>query len=177
MRRFLLPLAFFALVIPMFIVGLSKDPTILPSTFLGKPAPQFELPQLQDLSKVVNNTTFPKQDILVNFWATWCVGCKREHDFLLQLAANNIIPVFGINWRDNRTEALGWLEQLGDPYVTSGFDGENHTGIDWGVYAAPETFLIDASGIVLYKHLGPLNARIWQQEFVPRLSRTDGATL
>lgn len=170
MKRFLLPIVFFVLVIPMFIIGLGKDPTVLPSTFIGKSAPQFELPQLHDLTQSVSNQSFPKQDILVNFWATWCVGCRQEHEFLMRLADNNIIPVYGINWRDNRAEALGWLEKLGDPYVASAFDGENHTGIDWGVYAAPETFLIDASGTVVYKLLGPLNSRIWQQEFVPRLS-------
>ena len=176
MKRFLLPLLFFALVIPMFVVALSKDPTALPSTFLGKAAPAFELPQLQDQSQTVTKDNFARQDILVNFWATWCVGCRQEHQFLLQLAANNTIPVYGINWRDQRSEALRWLATLGDPYTLSAFDGENHAGIDWGVYAAPETFLIDGSGTVVYKHLGPLNRRVWQQEFVPRLSDASGAT-
>jgi cytochrome c biogenesis protein CcmG/thiol:disulfide interchange protein DsbE len=94
---------------------------------------------------------------------------------LLQLAKNNVIPVYGINWRDNRDAAIAWLAQLGDPYIVSGFDGGNHVGIDWGVYAAPETFLVDASGTVIYKLLGPLNNTIWQREFVPRI--TEAAAL
>ena len=174
MNRFSLPIVFFVLLVVAFIIGLSRDPRKLPSTFIDKPAPQFELPQLHDLDKTVSNQSFAGQTVLVNFWATWCVGCRQEHDFLLRLAASNTIPVYGINWRDDRTAALAWLEQLDDPYVVSGFDGGNHVGIDWGVYAAPETFLIDASGTVIYKHLGPLNDGIWQKEFLPRMTATAG---
>ena len=177
MKRFLLPIGFFAVIIPLFIVGLNKDPRKLPSTFLGKSAPQFSLPGLHDPDKTVSNEMFAGKIVLVNFWATWCVGCRQEHDFLLQLKANQVIPVYGINWRDDRKAAIEWLEQLGDPYIVSGFDGGNHTGIDWGVYAAPETFLVDASGTVIYKFLGPLNTYVWQQEFVPRIAAANEATL
>ncbi len=177
MKRFLLPIGFFAILIPLFVVGLGKDPRALPSTFLGKPAPAFSLPQLRDATQLVNNQSFSGTMVLINFWATWCVGCRQEHDFLLQLQANNIIPIYGINWRDDRTKAIGWLQQLGDPYVVSGFDGGNHTGIDWGVYAAPETFLVDASGTVIYKFLGPLNSSTWQKEFVPRINAANEAAL
>lgn len=177
MARYLLPIAFFTILIPVFVVGLGKDPTVLPSTFLGKSAPEFELPLLNEPGETISNETFAGRVVLVNFWATWCVGCRQEHDFLKQLSANNVIPVYGINWRDDREKAIDWLNELGDPYVMSGFDGGNHTGIDWGVYAAPESFLIDASGIVLYKHLGPLNSYVWQKEFVPRLAAANGATM
>jgi cytochrome c biogenesis protein CcmG/thiol:disulfide interchange protein DsbE len=104
---------------------------------------------------------------LVNVWATWCGGCRQEHGFLMQLARSGAIPIYGINWRDNRPEALRWLEQLGDPYEFSAFDADGRVGIDWGVYGAPETFLVSPEGIVLHKHLGPLNAAIWQEDFVP----------
>lgn len=177
MKRFLLPIGFFVVLIPLFFVGLGKDPRVLPSTFLGKPAPQFTLPQLHDPTRQVSNASFAGQTVLVNFWATWCVGCRQEHDFLLKLTANNVIPVFGINWRDDRETAIDWLKQLGDPYVESGFDGGNHTGIDWGVYAAPESFLVDASGTVIYKFLGPLNPYVWQQEFAPRIAAANEAAL
>ena len=170
MKRFLLPIGFFAIFIPLLVAGLFKDPRALPSTFLGKAAPQFKLQQLHDPEQQVSNASFAGQTVLINFWATWCVGCRQEHGFLLQLARNNVIPIYGINWRDNRAEAIDWLEQLDDPYVVSGFDGGNHVGIDWGVYAAPETFLVDASGTVIYKLLGPLNNTIWQREFVPRIA-------
>ena len=174
MNRFALPIVFFALLVVALLIGLSRDPRKLPSTFINKPAPQFELPQLRDLEKTVSNESFAGQTVLVNFWATWCAGCRQEHDFLLRLAASNTIPIYGINWRDNRNEALAWLQQLDDPYIVSGFDGGNHVGIDWGVYAAPESFLVDAGGTVVYKHLGPINEEIWQREFVPRMSATAG---
>jgi len=175
MTRYLLPIAFFAILIPVFVIGLGKDPTELPSTFLGKSAPELELPLLHDPGQMLSNETFAGLPVLVNFWATWCVGCRQEHGFLMQLAANEVIPIYGVNWRDDRQSALDWLNELGDPYVMSGFDGGNHAGIDWGVYAAPETFLIDASGIVVYKHLGPLSPNVWQREFLPRLSTLNGA--
>jgi cytochrome c biogenesis protein CcmG, thiol:disulfide interchange protein DsbE len=175
MTRYLLPIAFFAVLIPVFVIGLGKDPTELPSTFLGKSAPELELPLLHDSVQTLSNETFAGQLVLVNFWATWCIGCRQEHGFLMQLAANDVIPIYGVNWRDDRQSALGWLNELGDPYVMSGFDGGNHAGIDWGVYAAPETFLIDASGVVVYKHLGPLSPNVWQREFLPRLSTLNGA--
>ena len=177
MSRYLLPLGFFAILIPVFIIGLSRDPTALPSTFIGKPAPQFDLPTLRDPAQTVTNASFGNEYVLVNFWATWCVGCRREHAFLMQLSDNDIIPIYGINWRDQRAAALDWLEELGDPYVVSAYDGGNHTGIDWGVYAAPETFLLDASGTVVYKLLGPLNGQIWQQEFLPRMAAASGTAL
>jgi cytochrome c biogenesis protein CcmG/thiol:disulfide interchange protein DsbE len=177
MKRFLLPIGFFAVLIPLFVVGLGKDPRALPSTFLGKPAPQFSLPALRDPSALVSNESFAGELVLINFWATWCGGCRQEHPFLLQLQADNVIPIYGINWRDNSTKAINWLEELGDPYVVSGFDGGNHVGIDWGVYAAPETFLVDASGTIIFKFLGPLSPYIWQKEFVPLIDSANEAAL
>ena len=115
--------------------------------------------------------------MLVNIWATWCVGCRQEHDFLLRLAGRGDIPIIGINWRDRRGDALTWLRQLGDPYVASGYDEDGRVGIDWGAYGAPETFLIGPDGTVLYKHVSPLTERIWQNEFVPRIDAISQAAL
>jgi len=164
------------LLVVAFVIGLGKDPTKLPSPFIGKPAPSFELPALRDESKTVSNADFNGKVVLVNFWATWCVGCRQEHEFLRKLTTNNVIPIYGINWRDNRREAINWLDTLGDPYIESAFDGENHTGIDWGVYGAPETFLIGADGIVLYKFLGPLSEAAWQRELVPLIRAANGGS-
>jgi cytochrome c biogenesis protein CcmG/thiol:disulfide interchange protein DsbE len=173
MNRYVLPIVAFGLLVVALVIGLSLDPRKLPSPFIGKPAPAFDLPALHDLTQRVNNASFAGQPVLVNFWATWCVGCRQEHDFLLRLTESGAITIYGVNWRDNRQEALRWLEQLGDPYVASGYDGGNHTGIEWGVYGAPETFLIGADGTVLYKHLGPLNERAWQRDFIPLLQGGD----
>ena len=169
MNRFLLPLVAVVVFIPILILGLNTDPRKLPSPYIGKPAPQFELPGLKDPSITVTTASLEGRMTLVNIWATWCVGCRAEHQYLMQLAQQGTIPIFGINWRDSRTQALSWLEQLGDPYVVSGFDADARVGIDWGAYGAPESFLVNPQGIVLYRFAGPLNQAIWEREFQPRI--------
>ena len=165
--RFALPIIVFVLLVVMFSIGLQNDPRELPSPFLGEQAPTFEIPALRDPDTLVGSSAYEGEMALVNVWATWCVGCRQEHDFLMQLAASDSIPIYGINWRDGRGEALSWLEQLGDPYIFSAFDEDGRVGIDGGVYGAPETFLISPDGVVLHKHLGPLNQAIWDEDFVP----------
>lgn len=169
MSRFLLPLAAFMILVPIFVIGLTKDPRELPSPFLNEPAPEFTLPSLTEPDKTVSSSDYAGQYALVNVWATWCVGCRQEHDFLMELSRSQSVPIYGINWRDGRGEALNWLQALGDPYVASGFDEDGRVGIDWGVYGAPETFLVSADGVVLHKHLGPLDAAAWERDFVPKL--------
>ena len=169
MSRFLIPLVLFALLIAVFVVGLGRDPSQLPSPLLEKPAPQFDLPSLLDPEQRVTTQDFNGEVALVNVWATWCVGCRQEHDFLLQLSKADVLPIYGLNWRDNGPEARRWLQQLGDPYVATAYDEDGRVGIDWGVYGAPETFLIAADGTVLYKQLGPLSWGLWEENFVPLL--------
>jgi cytochrome c biogenesis protein CcmG/thiol:disulfide interchange protein DsbE len=167
MLRYLTPLVVFALLILVLMNGLGKDPSRLPSPLLDKPAPQFELPSLTDPTKTVGSANYANEMAVINVWATWCVGCRQEHGFLMQLAETGSIPIYGLNWRDNRSEAQRFLQQLGDPYIDSAFDEDGRVGIDWGVYGAPETFLVGADGTVLYKQLGPLSWGLWQQNFVP----------
>ncbi|MDJ0941221.1 MAG: DsbE family thiol:disulfide interchange protein [Woeseiaceae bacterium] len=177
MSKYALPvgvLAGFIVLLYFLSVGLTRDPGELPSTYIDKQAPEFDLPSLMEEGQRVSNAVFADGPTLVNVWATWCVGCREEHPFLMQLADSNAIPIYGINWRDDRPTALRWLVQYGDPYVDSGFDGDGRVGIDWGVYGAPETFLVDSDGIVLHKHLGPLTASIWERDFVP-LIETGGS--
>jgi cytochrome c biogenesis protein CcmG/thiol:disulfide interchange protein DsbE len=169
MYRFILPFVVFVLLIVVFSFGLFNDPRKLPSPFLGEQAPTFELPSLTEPDRIVTSSDYAGKYALVNVWATWCVGCRQEHPFLLELERSGAIPIYGLNWRDNRPDALDWLKQLGDPYVFSAFDEDGRVGIDWGVYGAPETFLINADGIVLHKHLGPLTRGIWESDFVPLL--------
>ncbi|MDJ0698953.1 MAG: DsbE family thiol:disulfide interchange protein [Woeseiaceae bacterium] len=164
------PVVVFVVLLGFLMFGLTRDPNELPSPFIDKPAPDFSLPSLLEPDVTMDRSVLTKGWSLVNVWATWCVGCRQEHDFLLQLSTSGAIPVFGINWRDNGEEAIRWLQQLGDPYVMSGFDADGRVGIDWGVYGAPETFLVDGEGIVRHKHLGPLSAEIWQRDFVPLIS-------
>jgi cytochrome c biogenesis protein CcmG/thiol:disulfide interchange protein DsbE len=167
--RFLLPAVAFAVLVVFFVVGLQRDPGTLPSPFIGKPAPAFSLESLGDAAWRVGSADFTGRPWLLNVWATWCAECRVEHGALLAIARENRVPIMGLNSWDDRSLALGWLAQLGNPYVSVAFDPDGRTAIDWGVYGAPETFLIGADGRVLKKHVGALTMDIWQQEFVPLL--------
>lgn len=170
MLRYWVPAGAFVVLLGFLMFGLTRDPSELPSPYIGKPAPDFSLPSLLEPDRTVSPLDYAGEMALINVWATWCIGCRQEHDFLLGLAESGTIPIYGLNWRDNRDEAIRWLERLGDPYVASGYDGDGRVGIDWGVYGAPETFLVDANGIVLHKHLGPLNEAVWARDFAPLIS-------
>lgn len=170
MNRFVLPLIAVVIMIPILMLGLRSDPSELPSQYIGKPAPHFELPTLKDPSVTLKTSDMVGQPALLNVWATWCGGCRTEHGFLMELSRENTIPIYAVNWRDQRPEAQQWLKQLGDPYVASAFDEDGRVGIDWGVYGAPETFLLNSAGEVVYRFTGPLNRMLWEQEFVPRIA-------
>ncbi len=176
MIRFIAPLVLFGLLILVFIKGLDPERNLneLPSPFLGKDAPQFSLPRLKDPAATVTSTDYAGDIVLVNFWATWCVGCRQEHAFLMELAADGDVPIYGIDWRDRRPDALEWLNVLGDPYLATGYDEDATAGIDWGVYGAPETFLISRDGRVLHKHLGPLSRYSWEKDFLPLIAAEKG---
>ncbi len=153
----------------VFWVGLGRDPSVVPSPLIGKPAPSFELPRLDDPGQSFSNADFAGKIALINVWGTWCVGCRQEHDTLLAIAASGEVPIYGLNWKDDSTAARQWLKQLGNPYALTGVDADGRVAIDWGVYGAPETFLLDANGIVVYKHIAPLNLETWEHEFLPRI--------
>lgn len=175
MNRYLVPLVVFAVLIPVFVIGLTRDPRELPSPLIAEPAPEFTLPSLQDPERTVGSADYAGRMALVNVWATWCPGCRQEHPFLMELAEEGTIPIFGLNWRDNRPDALRWLQALGDPYMASAYDEDGRVGIDWGVYGAPETFLVDPDGIVIHKHIAPLTREVWQRDFLPRIEAAGGA--
>jgi cytochrome c biogenesis protein CcmG/thiol:disulfide interchange protein DsbE len=128
--------------------------------------PKFSLPSLQNSNHIIDNSNFDYEVFLLNVWATWCSGCLEEHPFLMQLSKTNQIPIIGLNWRDNKKDAIDWLENYGDPYNLIANDNLGRVAIDWGVYGAPESFLVDSNGIIIHKHLGPLNKKIWEQDFV-----------
>lgn len=170
MSRFILPGLLFGLLVVVFWIGLGKDPSYVPSPLIGKPAPAFRLPELGYTDRFVTQADLTGQVSLLNVWATWCAGCRQEHAALLEIARQGDVPVYGLNWKDDAEAALAWLAQLGNPYVASAFDGDGRAAIDWGVYGAPETFLIGADGTVLYKHIAPITMEIWDAEFVPRIA-------
>jgi cytochrome c biogenesis protein CcmG/thiol:disulfide interchange protein DsbE len=170
-NRFLLPLSVFALLIVVLIVGLRHAPqkNIIPSPLIGKSAPQFSLSNLLDSGSPVNAQLLRGHWSLVNVWGTWCVECRAEHEALLQIKREGQIPIIGIDWKDQDDDAQAWLQQLGNPYQVVGTDHDGRVAIDWGVYGAPESFLIDPDGRVIDKEVGPMTMQIWQQKFLPHL--------
>jgi cytochrome c biogenesis protein CcmG, thiol:disulfide interchange protein DsbE len=173
--RFLLPLlAFFALVGLLF-VGLSLDPRALPSPLVGKEAPDFDLPELRN-----PDVRFAREDMLgkpalFNVWASWCVTCRHEHPMLAELRRAGV-PVYGLNYKDTRADALRFLARYGDPYSAIGFDESGLVGIDYGVYATPESFLIDRNGMIRFKHIGMITPEIIETRILPLYRELEAET-
>ncbi len=172
MNRFLLPLGAFAVLVLVLAIGIKHAPDkgTIASPLIGKPAPQFSLPSLTDPQRVIRNADLKGRWYLFNVWGTWCGGCRLEHPVLLEVSRSHAVPLIGLDWKDEDAQALAWLQQLGNPYEQIAVDREGRTAIDWGVYGAPETFLVNAQGIVVYKFIGPLTLEAWQREILPRLS-------
>lgn len=165
MPRWLLfiPLLLFAALSFFLWKGLSIDPRELPSALLDKPFPEFQLPALQQPDKQLSKADVVGRPVLVNVWATWCPSCRQEHEQLLKIAAENSVPVIGLNYKDERTSAQVWLQQLGNPYQFNIYDEQGMLGLDLGVYGAPETYVLDAKGVIRHRHVGVLTAEVWQQ--------------
>ncbi|HVQ61935.1 MAG TPA: DsbE family thiol:disulfide interchange protein, partial [Burkholderiales bacterium] len=173
--RFAIPIAIFVALLALLGIGLKLDPREVPSPLIGKPAPHFELPELHQAAR-----TFSERDMLgkvwvLNVWASWCVSCREEHPVLLDLAASGAVPVYGLNYKDRREDGLAWLKGMGDPYKISIFDFDGRVGIDYGVYGVPETYVIDKSGIIRYKRIGPLTPEIVKEKLLPLVRELDRA--
>jgi cytochrome c biogenesis protein CcmG/thiol:disulfide interchange protein DsbE len=174
--RFVLPIIMLGALVALLIVGLNRNPGYVPSPLIGKAAPDFSLPRLGgEPGQVVGKSDLLGDVSLLNVWATWCVGCRQEHAYLVRLAQTGEVRIFGLNWKDDQQLAKQWLAQLGNPYVATAVDLDGRVAIDWGVYGAPETFLLDAEGIVLYKHIAPLTPEVWEGEFLPRIRQARAA--
>ncbi len=168
MWRYLIPLVLFVVVGAFLGRGLTLHPNEVPSALLGKQMPEFTLPTLLDADAKIGSRDVVGKIALVNVWATWCIECRHEHGFLLALAKSGM-PIYGLNLKDDRPAALGWLASLGNPYVASAFDADGTVALDWGVTAAPETFLIGRDGKVLFKFISPVTPQVWQHDFLPRI--------
>lgn len=173
--RFLIPLLLFGVIALFLGIGLKLDPRAVPSPLIGKPAPAFSLASLSDPQKMVRNEDFKGRVWLFNVWATWCVSCRAEHATLVSLSRNIGIPIVGLNWKDEAEAAKEWLRALGDPYEAVAFDPIGRTAIDWGVYGAPETYLIDKQGIVRLKHTGPVNGEVIREKILPLIKELRGS--
>jgi len=157
-----LPLLGFIVLAIFLMRGLTLDPKEMPSALLNKPFPVFSLPSLIKTTPLTEKNLHG-QKILVNVWATWCITCHVEHPFLVRLASKNI-PIYGISYKDNNSAAKEWLKEKGNPYRDIIVDADGKLGIDLGVFGAPETYFVDSSGVIRYKHVGDLNEQNWQDE-------------
>jgi cytochrome c biogenesis protein CcmG, thiol:disulfide interchange protein DsbE len=167
--RYAIPLVLFLALVVFLVIGLGRDPREVPSPLINKPAPAFRLVQLKDPSRIFSEQDMRGRVWLLNVWASWCIACREEHPMLLELGRSGAVPIYGLNYKDKREDALSWLNELGDPYVLSVSDLDGRVGIDYGVYGAPETFLIDRSGTIRLKHIGPLTPEVWQEKLQPFL--------
>jgi cytochrome c biogenesis protein CcmG, thiol:disulfide interchange protein DsbE len=167
MMRYLMPLVAFMVLAIFLFAGLSLNPRQVPSPLIDKPAPEFELNHLHEPEKVMSSKDNIGKVWLLNVWASWCVACRDEHPLLVQLANSGLVPVYGLNYKDESTVALQWLRQYGDPYAVSVVDPEGRVGIDYGVYGVPETYIIDKQGIIRHKQIGPVTVKSMEETIIP----------
>ena len=168
MNKFTLPLIAFVALVALLAVGLNLNPREVPSPLIGKPAPDFSVPQLQDA-----NTRFSPKEMqgkvwLLNVWASWCVSCREEHPIIVEYAKRGVLPpVVGLNYKDKRDDGMRWLARFGDPYLLSAFDADGRVGINYGVYGVPETYLIDKAGVIRFKQIGPITPTVMENKILP----------
>lgn len=165
MRRLLvfIPLVLFVGLGLFLWNGIGKNTETIPSPLLGKPVPAFALSSVYDENRVLTADDLKGKPALINVWATWCPTCKQEHAQLNRIAQDEGVVIYGVNYKDDRAKAKIWLEKYLNPYALNIFDPEGKLGLDLGVYGAPETYVIDAQGIIRYKHVGAVDQRVWEQ--------------
>lgn len=196
MGRYLIPLGIFIVLVGFLAVGLNLNPREVPSPLIGRPAPAFSLPVLDEPGKSIARADLRGKVWLLNVWASWCVSCRVEHAVLVELANRNAVPIYGLNYKEvrgdgsldarvmapadelalARARASQWLKERGNPYVASVLDLDGRVGIDYGVYGVPETFLIDKDGVIRYKHIGPVTPDAVQNLILPKVKELDAAS-
>jgi cytochrome c biogenesis protein CcmG, thiol:disulfide interchange protein DsbE len=173
MIRFILPLVVFLVLVGFLYVGLGLNPHEVPSPLIGKPAPAFTLPQLHEPSRNFSAADMKGKVWLFNVWASWCESCKDEHPVLLALAQQNVVPIYGLDYKDKREDAEAWLHQAGNPYTLVASDADGRTGINYGVYGVPETYVIDKQGIIRFKQIGPITPDNLRQTILPLVAQLE----
>lgn len=170
-RRVYLPVTVVCLLLVLLAAGLRLKPSVLPSALVGRSAPAFRLPSLHDETRAVSTDELQGAVTLINVWASWCLSCRREHAFLSALTRQEGVRIIGLNYKDRPEDARRWLAYYGDPYQTVALDRDGAVGMEYGVYGVPETYLIDHTGIVRHRHVGPLNEQAWREEILPKWRR------
>lgn len=171
MKRFLLPLVIFLVVVVFLFKGLNLDPREVPSPLVGKPAPLFSLPRLDNPEKVFSPKEMLGKVWLFNVWASWCGACRDEHPILVELSKTGFVPVYGMDYKDTRADAQQWLDQGGNPYTVAVMDIDGRVGINYGVYGVPETYVIDKAGVIAYKQIGPITDEVLRDKIIPLVKR------
>ncbi len=171
MKRYLLPLIVFLVLVGFLAVGLNLNPREVPSPLIGKPAPAFSLPVLDAPAQKLSAQDFRGKVWVLNVWASWCAPCRQEHPLIAELAKSGGAPVVGLNYKDKPADATAWLTQLGNPYIATVSDVEGLVGIDYGVYGVPETFVIDKGGVIRLKHIGPMTPEAMRDRVLPLLRK------
>ena len=168
MNKFTLPLIAFIALVALLAVGLNLNPREVPSPLIGKPTPDFKVPQLQDPGATFTPKEMQGKVWLLNVWASWCVSCREEHPVIVEYAKKGQLPpVVGLNYKDKRDDGLRWLARFGDPYLLSAFDADGRVGIDYGVYGVPESYLIDKAGVIRFKQIGPITPAVMEKKILP----------
>jgi cytochrome c biogenesis protein CcmG/thiol:disulfide interchange protein DsbE len=165
--RFIIPLALFLVLAGFLAAGLKLDPREVPSPLIGKPAPSFALTRLDDEAKTIRREDMLGKVWMLNVWASWCTACREEHPLLVSFSQRKLLPVYGLNYKDERMAGLRWLSNFGNPYEASLYDLDGRIGIDFGVYGVPETFVIDRQGVIRFKHIGPLTPEVIRTRIEP----------
>lgn len=173
MKRFLIPLVVFGLLVGFLAVGLTLNPREVPSPLIGKPVPPFRLPRLHEPEKTFSPDDLRGKVWMLNVWASWCGGCKEEHPILMKLAQSGEVAVYGMDYKDRREDALAWLRRHGNPYPITAMDEQGRVGIDYGVYGVPETYVIDKQGVIRYKQIGPLDDEIVTNKILPLMKELE----
>lgn len=169
--RFILPALVIVVLIGLFSYGLTRDPSVIPSALIDKPAPEFAVPRLHQPDQLFTQNDLKGQVSVFNVWASWCVACRAEHPLVEELAARTQARVYGLNYKDERASALGWLARYGDPFAKSAYDLQGDVGFDWGVAAVPETFIVDRKGIVRFKQVGPIDRNKLEEVILPLITQ------
>lgn len=173
--RYLIPLAIFIAMLVFLGVGLKLNPREVPSPLIDKPAPAFNLQTLDTPSRLLSPKDMRGQVWLLNVWASWCSGCREEHPVLVELAKTGTVPIYGLDYKDQPDDARRWLESFGNPYTAVVSDLDGRTGIEFGVYGVPETFVIDKAGIIRYKQIGPITPQVLQETILPLVKKLNAA--
>ena len=169
--KFSIPLIVFFVLAVFLTVGLWRDPHLVPSPLIDRPAPEFQLARLDEPRRTFSTKDMRGKVWLLNTWASWCVSCRQEHPLLLALSRTGIVPIYGLDYKDDRGRALEWLNEHGDPYVLNIQDIDGRVGIDYGVYGVPETYLIDKDGVIRYKQIGPITLDVLEKTILPMIRK------